>query len=173
MMNTPIVNAGVYTGLLKKISSYQDRLSVRYVLEKLFIEDSQSTVVDHGTMQEYLSPCTIQLLLINNFIVKHETPAGIYYELSDSRLIREMQAYANAAPNKELFDNEPLIQMTLKHWRRKQHRLERDQHMLQTFMQIIAEREAQIDAILYRFVIPVVCILLLVVLVFEVTHMVE
>lgn len=173
MMNNPVVNAGVYTGLLKKITSYQDRLSVRYVLEKLFVEDSQSTAVDHTTMQEYLSTGTIQLLLINNFIVKHETSVGVYYELSDSKLIREMEAYANVAPNKDLFDNEPLMQITLKAWRRRQNRFERDQRMLQAFMQIITEREAQIDAILYRFVIPVVCILLLVVLVFEVTHMVE
>jgi cytochrome c oxidase subunit IV len=172
-MMDPVATAGVYTGLLKKITSYQDRLSVRYVLEKLFVEDSQGTAVDHITMQEYLSNCTIQLLLINDFIVKRETPIGVYYELSDSKLIREMEAYARVAPNKELFDNEPLMQVTLKTWRKRQNRFERDQRMLQAFMQVITEREAQIDAILYRFVIPVVCILLLVVLVFEVTHMVE
>lgn len=173
MVKIPDANAGLYAGVLQKIASYQDRLSVRYVLEKLLISDSQSTAVDHDTMQEYLSDSTIQLLIMNDLIIKHETSLGVYYELSNNKLVCELEEYAGIAPNKELFDNEPLMQITLKAWRKRQNRLERDQRMLQLLMHIITEREAQIDAVVYRVVVPVVCIMVLAVLIFEVTHMVE
>ncbi|SHN45688.1 hypothetical protein SAMN05216311_12117 [Chitinophaga sp. CF418] len=173
MLNIPNAKAGLYTDLLKKITSYQDRLSVRYVLEKLLIADSQSTAVDHDTMKEYLSPATIQLLLINDFILRHETPAGTYYELSNEELVRELERYAGTSPNKDIFDNEPLVQITLKTWRKRQDRLARDQRIHRLFLQVRKQREEQMKAFLYEVVVPIVCILLLAGLIFGVTHLLE
>jgi len=173
MVNIPNAKAGLYTDLLRKITSYQDRLSVRYVLEKLLIADSQSTAVDHDTMMEYLSASTIQLLLMNDFILKHETPSGIYYELSNDELITELEGYAGIAPNKEIFDNETLVQITLKTWRKRQERLARDQRIQRLFLQIKKKREEQLRAFLYEVVVPIVCILLLAGLIFGVTHLLE
>lgn len=171
MVNIPNAKAGLYTALLEKITSYQDRLSVRYVLEKLLIADSQSTAVDHDTMKEYLSASTIQLLLINGFILRHETPLGSYYELSNDALIKELERYAGIAPNKEIFDNEPLVQITLKTWRKRQDQLERDQRVQRLFIQIQKRRQAQMKAFLYEVIVPIVCILALAGLIFGVTHL--
>lgn len=173
MVNIPNAKAGHYTDLLRKITSYQDRLSVRYVLEKLLIAESQSAAVDHDTMKEYLSVYTIQLLLSNDFILRHETPAGTYYELSNDELITELEDYAGIAPNKEIFDNEPLVQITLKTWRKRQDRLERDQRMHRLFLQLRKKREVQMRAFLYEVIVPIVCILLLAGLIFGVTHLLE
>ncbi|PSL33554.1 hypothetical protein [Chitinophaga ginsengisoli] len=173
MLNLPNAKAGLYTDLLQKITSYQDRLSVRYVLEKLLITDSQSAAVDHETMKEYLSAYTIHLLLSHDFILRHDTPSGTYYELSNDELIEEVEGYAGIAPNKEIFDNEPLVQITLKTWRKRQDRLERDQRMHRLFLQIRKQREAQMNAFLYEVVVPLVCILLLAGLIFGVTHLLE
>lgn len=173
MVNIPNAKTGLYTDLLKKITSYQDRLSVRYVLEKLLVADSQSTAVDHDTMMEYVSAGTIQLLLMNDFILKHETPSGTYYELSNDELIAELEAYASIAPNKEIFDNEPLAQITLKTWRQRQDKLARDQRVQHLLLQIKKKREAKLRAFLYEVVVPIVCILLLAGLIFGVTHLLE
>jgi hypothetical protein len=170
MLKIPNRNAGLYTGLLKKITSYQDRLLVRYVLEKLLVSDSQSAAIDDETMREYLSTCNIQLLLINNIIVRHETAVGIYYELSHQRLISEMEEYASNAPNKELFDNEPLTQTALKTWRKRQELLERDQVIQREFMQINEEWEAKRKVFLHEIVVPVVCATIAGIIIFAVTH---
>ncbi|MCF6401246.1 hypothetical protein L3C95_00065 [Chitinophaga filiformis] len=173
MVNIPNAKTGHYTDLLQKITSYQDRLSVRYVLEKLLIADSQAIAIDHDTMKEYLSSCTIQLLLINDFILRHETPSGTYYELSNDELIKELEGYAGIAPNKEIFDNEPLVQITLKTWRKRQDRLARDQRIHRLFIQIRKNRQTQMKSFLYEVIVPIVCILALAGLIFGVTHLLE
>lgn len=170
MLKIPHRNAGLYTGLLNKITSYQDRLLVRYVLEKLLVSDSQSAAIDDETIREYLSACNIQLLLINNIIVRHETAVGVYYELSSQRLIREMQEYASSAPNRELFDNEPLTQTALKTWRKRQELIERDQDVQRELAQIAQEWQVKRKVFLNEIVVPIACATIAAIIVFAVTH---
>ncbi len=170
MLKIPNRNTGHYTGLLNKITSYQDRLLVRYVLEKLLIADSQSTVIDDETIREYLSSNNIQFLLLNNIIVKHETAVGIYYELRNQKLISEMEEYASSAPNKELFDNEPLTQTALKTWRKRQELLERDQEMERELIQINQEWDDKRNAFLHEIIVPLVCVTIAAIIVYVVTH---
>lgn len=170
MLKIPDRKVGLYTSLLKKITSYQDRLLVRYVLEKLLVSDSQSAAIDDDTIREYLSAFNIQLLLINNVIVRHETRRGVYYALSSQKLIGEMEEYARNAPNKELFDNEPLTQTALKTWRKRQEMLERDQDMQRDFVQINQEWEAKTNVFLHEIIVPVACITIAAIIIFVVTH---
>lgn len=170
MLKIPNRNAGLYTSLLNKITSYQDRLLVRYVLEKLLIADSRGAAIDDETIREYLSNGNIQLLLTNNIIVRHETAVGVYYELANSRLIREMEEYASNAPNKELFDNEPLTQTALKAWRKRQELLERDEDVQREFIQLNKEWEMKRKVFLHEIVIPLICITIVAIIIFIITH---
>jgi len=88
-------------------------------------------------------------------------------------LISELEEYASIAPNKEIFDNEPLAQITLKTWRQRQDKLARDQRVQHLLLQIKKKREAKLRAFLYEVVVPIVCILLLAGLIFGVTHLLE
>ncbi|PWV44525.1 hypothetical protein [Chitinophaga sp. S165] len=170
MLKIPNRNAGIYAGLLNKITSYQDRLLVRYVLEKLLVVDSQCAAIDGETIREYLSNRNIQLLLVNNFIVRHETTVGVYYELSSHKLISEMEEYASNAPNKELFDNEPLTQTALKAWRKRQELLEYDQDVQREFIQLSREWEMKRKVFLHEIVVPLICITIVAIIIFVVTH---
>jgi hypothetical protein len=110
------------------------------------------------------------LLLINNIIVRHEVSGDVYYELSNHKLISEMEEYANNAPNKELFDNEPLTQTALKTWRKRQEMLERDLDMQREFVQINQEWDTKTRVFLHEIILPVICITIAAIIIFVVTH---